>query len=106
MFTLLPLLFAGLAIVPETIVLPEHETRAARPLLENASLRAMLQALDAQPDQLLTIGHAGGQQGSERAEQLRAVLVALGLPSTRIALAPQSLDEPVLILSLSPVRPR
>lgn len=100
MFMLSPLLFAGLAALPPPVVLPAGDALRADQLVAHAPLRALLQAMESETTSVLTIGHAGGDAGSARAERLRAALVALGLSSARITLAPQPLDEPVLIISL------
>jgi hypothetical protein len=99
---LIPLLFAG-AIAP--VMLPADEPLRADRLVAHAGLRSLLQASDADPRLQLAIGHAGGEAGTARAEALRAALVALGLSSARITLAPQPLDEPILIISLEKATP-
>jgi hypothetical protein len=97
MFWLSPLLFAG---VMTPVMLPADEPLRADRLAAHTGLMSLVQTLDAGSGQQLVIGHAGGEAGTARAEALRAVLVALGLGSARITLAPQPLDEPVLIISL------
>ena len=75
---------------------PRTETLAA-----NTALAALLQELDSRPRAVLQIRHAGGEAGSNFAQQLRAVLVALGLPSARTRLVPAAADADHLILEIS-----
>ena len=98
------LLLTTLVALPPPVSLPANAAIRTDQLVTQDSLRALMQALDTGSGLMLTIGHAGGEAGSARADELRAALVALGLDSARITLAPQPLDEPVLILTLDQVK--
>jgi len=52
-------------------------------------LAPLVQALDRQPDGALVIAHARSDEGILWAEELRAWLVALGVPSAQIMLTPR-----------------
>ena len=99
------LMFAGMLAIPSPVVVSADESLRADQLVTRVPLRELMQAVEAGPGMQLAIGHPGGEAGTVRAERLRAALVALGLSSARIALVPQPLDEPVLIISLEKTAP-
>lgn len=99
------LFFSGLAALPEPVAwraVPEPEALRAEAVLAHSPVRGLMQALLSRPELSLSIGHAGGDAGTTRAEALRAALVALGLPSARVVLLPQPQDIDVLLLAINP----
>jgi len=64
-------------------------------------MRGLAQTLEASPNAILVIRHAGGETDGTRAAALRAALVALGIPSTRLRLEPAAAPAGSLILELS-----
>ena len=75
--------------------------RRAETLTANPAVTALVHELDARPQSILRIRHAGGATGSDFAQQLRDALVALGLPSARSRLVPAAADADQLILEIS-----
>ncbi|HKJ08011.1 MAG TPA: hypothetical protein VKA76_02890 [Gammaproteobacteria bacterium] len=59
-------------------------------------LAQAVQALTRVPNAVLVINYPGGEQGSLWAHGLRSWLVALGIPSRRLRLAPGSQREDAL----------
>jgi hypothetical protein len=74
--------------------------RRAEALTAHAPLRALLHSLDAQPGCILVVRHAGGEAGSAFAAALRDALVALGVPSARVALEPAAAGRDQLIVEI------
>jgi len=90
-----PLIF--LAVSPIVIADPVTITAEqwARPrsgafVAQELSLAPLIEALDLQPDGALIVQHARSDDGSIWAEELRAWLVALGVPSAQVVLVPRS----------------
>jgi hypothetical protein len=77
------------------------EPRRAEALAAYPPLRVLVGQMEAQPEPLLLIRHAGGEAGSGFAQAVRAALVALGVPSARIALEPEPGEADRLIITLS-----
>lgn len=75
--------------------------RRAEALAVYPPLGDFVRAFDRRDAQVLRIRHAGGEQGSRFAEQLRDALVALGVPAARIRLVPAAADADRLILEFS-----
>lgn len=75
--------------------------RHAEALVGVAPLGSFLRAYDRQDSDELRIRHAGGAAGRQFAEQLRAALVALGIPAARIRLVPAAAGADQLILEYS-----
>lgn len=75
--------------------------RSAERVLHLPGLGAVLAAFERQPQGRLVVHHAGGDDGSLWAEELRSWLVALGVPSSRIALQSGAAEPDRLTLALS-----
>ncbi|MBI3575669.1 MAG: hypothetical protein HY083_08475 [Gammaproteobacteria bacterium] len=60
----------------------------------------LVEALDRNPSQRLVVRHASGDDGTLWAEELRSWLVALGIPSVNIELAPGAPEADRLLLEL------
>jgi hypothetical protein len=74
--------------------------RSAARVVQLPGLGAVLAAFERQPQGRLVIHHAGGDDGSLWAEELRSWLVALGIPSSRIALQSDAAEPDRLTLAL------
>jgi hypothetical protein len=74
--------------------------RSAARVVQLPGLGALLAAFERQPQGRLVIHHAGGDDGSLWAEELRSWLVALGIPSSRIALQSDATEPDRLTLAL------
>ncbi|MEJ2686046.1 MAG: hypothetical protein P8124_02350 [Gammaproteobacteria bacterium] len=70
-----------------------HDGRA---VVHMQPLAQAVQALTRVPNAVLVINYPGGEQGSLWAHELRSWLVALGIPSRRLRLAPGSQREDAL----------
>ncbi len=73
----------------------------AEALATHRPLGDFLRTLDRGAADKLRIRHAGGEPDGRFAEQLRAALVALGVPAARIRLEPAAADAGRLILEFS-----
>lgn len=80
--------------------------RAGIDLVRFPELAAAVRGLLASPDSSLAIRYPGGDEGSLWAGELRAWLVALGIPSVRIELVPGSSLPGQLDLQLVPQAPQ
>lgn len=63
-------------------------------------LGRLVETLDRNPSQRLVVRHASGDDGTLWAEELRSWLVALGIPSANIELAPGALETDKLFIEL------
>lgn len=63
-----------------------------------SELNALIRQFNAQADSGIVIRYTHGDEGSLWAAELRAWLVALGIPSARIGLEPVAQTEDVLII--------
>lgn len=85
-----PLVYAD----PVTITAEQWaRPRSGAFIAQNLSLAPLIDALDRQPDGALVIQHARSDEGSVWAEELRAWLVALGVPSAQITLTARRGEE-------------
>ena len=69
-------------------------------LLQDARLREIVLGLNAQPESRILIHYPGGEEGSLWAHELLSWLVALGVPGSRIELAPGGIRKPALGIEL------
>ena len=69
-------------------------------LLQHAPLAALVRNLGADERRSLRIRYAGGEDGAQLADDLRAALVALGIASDRLRLEPAAAGYGKLILEL------
>jgi len=100
MILTLPVLFTGLAMLPDPVRLPAEASLHVDQLVTEGRVQTLIQSLDSDAGFQLVIGHAGGASGAARAEALRASLVASGLESSKIILLPRLPDGTALELTL------
>lgn len=103
------LVHALLAAAAETVTLGADAwsvTSPAATLTAHQPVRRLVWALEADGGAVLVIRHAGGEADSANAAALRAALVALGIPSTRLRLEPVAAAPRSLILELSATNTR
>lgn len=94
----------GMPGAAETLSLPVRDWTSplrAETVMQNRPLADFLHVFDRRPENRLLIRHAGGETETVRAEALRDVLVALGLPSSFIRLVPASAPAGELILEIA-----
>jgi hypothetical protein len=94
----------GMPGAVETLSLPVRDWAIpvrTETVMQNRSLAEFLHVFDRRPNNRLLIRHAGGEAETVRAEALRDVLVALGLPSGFIRLVPASAPAGELILEIA-----
>lgn len=92
---------SGVTIAAEQWARP----RSGRSVAAFPGLAAFVAQLERAPDKRLALRFASGDETALWAEELRAWLVALGLPSARLALEPgSSSDTDRLLLELRPPR--
>ena len=80
--------------------------RSGEAVTQLPELVRLVEALDRNPSQRLVVRHASGDDGTLWAEELRSWLVALGVPSVNIELAPGALETDRLLLELRRNTPR
>ncbi|MEK7191534.1 MAG: hypothetical protein AAB153_04475 [Pseudomonadota bacterium] len=80
--------------------------RSGEAVAQLPELVRLVEALDRNPSQRLVVRHASGDDGTLWAEELRSWLVALGIPSMNIELAPGALEADKLLLELRRNTPR
>ena len=80
--------------------------RSGEAVAQLPELVRLVEALDRNPSQRLVVRHASGDDGTLWAEELRSWLVALGIPSVNIELAPGALEADKLLLELRRNTPR
>ena len=80
--------------------------RSGEAVTQLPELVRLVEALDRNPSQRLVVRHASGDDGTLWAEELRSWLVALGIPSVNIELAPGALEADKLLLELRRNIPR
>ena len=80
--------------------------RSGEAVAQLPGLVRLVEAFDRNPSQRLVVRHASGDDGTLWAEELRSWLVALGVPSVNIELAPGALEADKLLLELRRNTPR
>lgn len=80
--------------------------RSGEAVAQLPELGRLVETLDRNPSQRLVVRHASGDDGTLWAEELRSWLVALGIPSVNIELAPGALEADKLLLELRRSTPR
>ena len=80
--------------------------RSGEAVAQLRELVRLVEVLDRNPSQRLVVRHASGDDGTLWAEELRSWLVALGIPSVNIELAPGALEADKLLLELRRNTPR
>ena len=80
--------------------------RSGETVAQMPELGRLVEAFDRNPSQRLVVRHASGDDGTLWAEELRSWLVALGVPSVNIELAPGALEADKLLLELRRNTPR
>ena len=80
--------------------------RSGEAVAQLPELARLVEVLDRNPAQRLVVRHASGDDGTLWAEELRSWLVALGIPSMNIELAPGALEADKLLLELRRNTPR
>ncbi len=80
--------------------------RSGEAVAQLPELARLVEALDRNPSQRLVVRHASGDDGTLWAEELRSWLVALGIPSENVELAPGALEADKLLLELHRSTPR
>lgn len=91
---------SGVTITAEQWARP----RSGDSIVKLPGLDALVEATERDAASRLVIRFAGGDEGSLWAEELRSWLVALGLPSARVALEPGLPQSDRLLLELRPPR--
>lgn len=80
--------------------------RSGETVAQLPELGRLVEALDRNPSQRLVVRHASGDDGTLWAEELRSWLVALGVPSANVELAPGAPEADKLLLELRRSTPR
>ena len=93
------IVFVSFLFPPPSVVFAETETltadqwsrpRAGMTVVKIPGLRRAVERFERQPNGILLIRHDPADEGVLWAEELRSWLVALGIPSSRIRLRPES----------------
>ncbi len=98
--TLAPLIAGAAGAVRELSAADWDRPRSADTVRALPVLVDLMAELDRAPGRRLVVRHPGGEHGLLWAEELRAWLVALGLPSSQVALVPGALPGDTLELRL------
>ena len=103
-----PVTAAPAVMAPAVTVTAEQwaRPRSGEAVAQLPELARLVEALDRNPSQRLVVRHASGDDGTLWAEELRSWLVALGIPSVNIELAPGAPETDKLLLELRRRAPR
>lgn len=103
-----PAITAPAVVIPVVTVTAEQwaRPRSGEAVAQLPELGRLVETLDRNPSQRLVVRHASGDDGTLWAEELRSWLVALGVPSMNVELAPGALEADKLFIELRRSTPR